>query len=299
MKDIKTLLLVLSIVLSMGSCSKESAPNPQFHSPASFFMPADTATDATSVMRREFYKNSGSYLLFTDTIQNKYVGTDINGDAVYSVETLDLGYSVGFSGTSTNKYSFTYLTNYEQQKQMTDYLNEYVLYHFTGKVKPFSYFLCDKINIKYVNGSNASPYASSGQRGVAIATNYLLKKSRTDAQKKNYANTILNIVITQLASNFSDYFTGFYTYSSAYYGVFWTSYGSDRESTLAKLGFIGIGTYTTSTPSQENDLEQYSLATLQYSQDAWEKKYADYPVVIKKYKLVRSVLTELGFVYDN
>ncbi len=268
MKDIKTLLLVLSIVLSMGSCSKESAPNPQFHSPASFFMPADTATDATSVMRREFYKNSGSYLL-------------------------------GFSGTSTNKYSFTYLTNYEQQKQMTDYLNEYVLYHFTGKVKPFSYFLCDKINIKYVNGSNASPYASSGQRGVAIATNYLLKKSRTDAQKKNYANTILNIVITQLASNFSDYFTGFYTYSSAYYGVFWTSYGSDRESTLAKLGFIGIGTYTTSTPSQENDLEQYSLATLQYSQDAWEKKYADYPVVIKKYKLVRSVLTELGFVYDN
>lgn len=298
MKDYKTLLLVLSIVLTMGSCSKEDTPMPQFHSPASFFMPADTATDATSQMRREFYSNTGSYLLFTDTIQNKYVGTDINGDDVYSVETLDLGYSVG-NTASTNKYTFTYLTDYEQRKAMTDYLNEYVIYHFTGKIRPFSYFLCNTISIKFVNGSSSAPYASAGQRGVAVATSYLLKKNRTDKQKKTYANTILNIIIAQMAKNYSEYFSDFYTYSSAYYGVYWTSYGTDRETTLAKLGFIGIGTYTFSTPTQDNDLEQYSLATLQYTPEEWETKYAEYPVVIKKYKFVRKVLTELGFVYDN
>ncbi len=299
MKDYKILLMALTIVLTMGSCSKEDTPTPQFHSPASFFMPADTATDATSQMRREFYSNTGSYLLFNDTIQNKYVGTDINGDPVYSVETLALGYSIGSTATSTNTYTFTYLTDYEQRKAMTDYLNEYVIYHFTGKVKPFSYFLCNTISIRYVNGATSTPYASAGQRGVAVATSYLLKKNRTDKQKKTYANSILNIIIAQMANNYSEYFTGFYSYSSAYYGVYWTYYGTDRETTLAKLGFIGIGTYTISTPSQEDDLEQYSLATLQYTPEEWEKKYADYPVVIKKYNLVRSVLTELGFVYDN
>ncbi len=299
MKNYKLLILFFAIALTMGSCSKEDTPTPQFHSPAPFFMPADTATDATSQMRREFFKSTGSYLLFNDTIQHVYLGTDINGDAVYSSETLDLNYSIG-STLSTNTYTYTYITDYETQKAMTDYVKEYVLYHFTGKVKPFMYFICKTMSIKYVNGSHSSPYASSGQRGVAIATNYLLQRNRTDSQKKAYAERIINAMIGNLANNFSESFSDFYAYSSAYYNVSWSAYGSDRTSTLAKMGFIGVGTtLSIYTPSQEDDLSQYSLATLQYTQEEWEKRYEDYPLVISKFKSVKRILTELGFVYDK
>ncbi len=298
MKRYKQLLLVLALVLMLGSCSKEDAPTPKFHSPAPFFMPADTATDATSQMRREFFSNTGSYLLFNDTIQKTYMGKDINGDDVYNTETLDLSYAVGQS-LSTDTYTFIYITDYENQKAMTEFVDKYVRSHFTGKAKPFLYFICRTIQIKYVAGNTSTPYASSGQRGVAIATDYLLKKNRTEEKKKSYANSIINIMIGQIAKNFSEYFTDFYTYSSAYYSSFWSDYGTDKETTLAKLGFIGTGSYGTYCPDQSSDLEQYSMATLLYTPEEWEKKYKDYPVVITKYKFVRKVLTELGFVYDN
>jgi hypothetical protein len=299
MKKYIASIMVVAAALAMVSCSGEETPTPLYHSPAPFYMPADTATDATSQLRREFYSRTGSYLLFNDTIQKNYLGTDINGDDVYSCETLDLAYTIGYSLAGINTYSFSYVTDYESQKAMTDFIDEYVLYHFTGKIKPFLYFICKTITLTYRNGSVSSPYASSGQRGVAIAANYLLSKKRTESQKKAYAERILSAMIGQLANNYSEYFTDFYAYSSSYYNNYWTYYGDDRDSTLASLGFIGIGTYAISCPGQSEDLNQYALATIQYSADDWAKKYADYPIVVEKYNFMRRVLTELGFVYDE
>lgn len=300
MKKHITSLMVMATALAMVSCSKEETPTPLYHSPAPFFMPADTATDATSQLRREFFSKTGSYLLFNDTIQRIYMGTDINGDDVYSSETLDLAYVIGSSAYSVNKYTFTYVTDYESQKAMTDFVNDYICYHFTGKLKPFSYFIGKTISIKYVNGSTSTPYASAGQRGVAIASNYLLAKQRTDAQKKAYAERVLNEMIGQLANNFSEYFTAFYEYSSGYYDVNWTYYGDDKYSVLAKMGFIGSSpSLVVYAPSQSADMNQYALATLQYSLDDWTKKYADYPLVIEKFKYIKEILGELGFIYDK
>ncbi len=299
MKNYITLLVVAAMSVTLFSCSKEDTPTPQFHSPAPFYMPADTAMDATSQMRREFYKNTGSYLLFNDTIQKNYIGTDINGDDVYTTETIDIGYYIGFEYSSSDTYTYTYLTDYETQKEMTDYVNDYVLYHFKGSMKPFLYFICNTITVKFRAGNTSTPYASSGQRGVAIATNYLLQRKRTEAQKKAYAERIINAVIGQLANNFSEDFTDFYTYSSAYYNTMWSSYGDNQAEILARLGFIGSGNMGVYCPSQSDDLSQYALATVQYSQEEWEKKYADYPVIIAKYKFVKRVFTEHGFQYDK
>ncbi len=297
MKKFRILALIIMAVL-MVACSSEDAPEPKFHSPAKFFMPADDDNSPTAELRRDFFHNTGSFLLFNDTIQKNYVGKDINGDDVYWYETLDLGYSVGMT-MSSDKYTFTYIEDYEDQKKVVDFLGEYVLYHFNGRIKPFSYFICNKMTLNYVNGSVASPYASSGQRGLAIAGNYLLIRDRNDSQKKNFAERVLNAVMGTLANNFSEDFVEFYNFSGPYYGALLSSYGTDNKQTLNMLGFIGTGSLTIYAPSRDEDMSQYALATLQYSEEEFAAKYSAYPVMIEKFRYVKGVFSDLGFVYDK
>jgi len=297
MKSFKSLFIIITLA-TVAACSKEDTPEPLYHSPAPFFMPAEDATDPTSVLRREFYAKHSSYLLFNDTIQKYNVGTDINGDEVYQWETLDLGYSIGFSYSTSVQYRYTYITDYATQKAMVDYLENYVMYHFTGKAKPFMYMISNTITSSSRSGNVSKPYAAAGQRGVSVACNYLLAKERTEAQKQAYAERIISIMIGQLANNFSESFEGFYKYSASYYNTSWS--GSDKTAVLASMGFIGTASSLVSfCPSQSDDLGQYALATIQYSEEEFNEKYGNYPIVITKYMLVKNTLRQLGFSYEK
>lgn len=56
----------LFLSLLLGACTKEDALEPTGANDDYFTVPA-TATDPESVMRREFYEETGVHLLFNDT----------------------------------------------------------------------------------------------------------------------------------------------------------------------------------------------------------------------------------------
>ena len=63
---------------------------PDYKNPSDYFQPAADDNSEEAQLRRKFFADYGSYLLFNDTLQNVYLGKDINGDPRYFVETIDL-----------------------------------------------------------------------------------------------------------------------------------------------------------------------------------------------------------------
>ena len=94
MKKIYISILSGIVLSSLASCAKEDEPVLQYTDPAVTFMPADDATDEISELRRQFFQQTGTYLLFNDTLQHRCIGKDLNGEEVYFTELLDIKYEI-------------------------------------------------------------------------------------------------------------------------------------------------------------------------------------------------------------
>lgn len=295
------LVSILFLLLPLfTACGSEDALEADFVNPSDHFQPVAEDNSDEAELRRQFFAETGSYLLFNDTIQRQSLGKDINGEERYFVETLDLTYSVGLSSYISTHYAYTYLETFEQKQQAADFLRQYILPHLTGSLRPYSWFVSNVISSwTDTNSTPSKPYAVNNQRCIAIAANYLIQRERTDAQKTQYAQRILNVTIGQLAQNNSEAFTEFYSFSEAYYGRDYVSFGFEGKPSTHELRNIGFLSSTSagSFPSATTDLYSYSQLVIQNTEEQLAKTYANYPIVLQKAAVVRKVLTELGYVF--
>ena len=291
----------------MTSCGSEDALEADYINPSDYFKPAAGDDSQESQLRNDFFEQYGSYLLFNDTIQNVYLGTDINGDDRYFVETVDLTYTVGQTGfgKTGTYYIFTYLNSWEQKQYMVDYMKTYILPHFSKRFRPDSWLLTDVITGKLSRRADAqtnTPYAVVGQRCTAIAGNYLIQRQRTEAQIQNYTNRILNIIVGQLVKNYADAFSDFYAVSSAYYNQSATNLGYPSNAAmnsqdLYKFGFLIKGTNAMIVCDRDTDLSAYASSAIENSEEQIEKLYSGYDLVLRKHRIIREILTELGYIF--
>ena len=300
MKTIRLFLSFVSLAIVFVGCGKEDALEADFKNPSANFMPDENDQSEEAQLRRQFFKETGSYLLFNDTIQRELLGVDINGKERYFIETIDLNYAVGQTGTTNAYYNFTLLQTQEQKQLVTDFVRTYVLNHLTGKLRPYSWFLCNVINSYKDNYSAPSkPYSATNQRCIAVAGNYLIQRDRTDDQKKQYAQRVLNGVVGQLVTNNSSAFEEFFKYSANYYSADYSRFGYDgrpSQTELYRLGFLS-STSILAFPSMSTDLGVYALQVIQYTDEQLQQQYGNYPVIIEKAAVVRRVMTELGYVF--
>ena len=93
-RKIQILLAACMAVMLMTACGEEDETlGTEYQDPTVNFIPDPSATDATSVLRREFKEQYGSYLLFPDTLQHYQIGIDVNGDPKFFTEMLNILYS--------------------------------------------------------------------------------------------------------------------------------------------------------------------------------------------------------------
>ena len=291
----------LLIVAGMGSCEQEERLNPDFNNPSDNFAPSPDDSSDEAQLRRHFHELTGCYLLFTDTLQHRLLGNDINGQPRYFTETIDLAYTVGQSSSTTMRYTFSFLQQYAQKQQVTDFLVQYVLPHLTKDLKPYSWMVCNIINSykDTYSGSVSHPYAACNQRCVVVAGNYLVQRERTEQQMQQYAQRILNAIVGQLAVNQSAAFGSFYQYSAEWYETDYSAagiVGKPSNDDLYQRGFLS-STGISSFPSMTTDLGTYALLVIQYSDEQLLKTYASYPLILQKAKAVREVLLTLGYVF--
>lgn len=299
MKKYQLILAACMAVLLMAACGDdEDKLETAYQDPTNNFIPDASATDETSVLRREFYARNGSYLLFTDTLQHYQIGTDINGDPKFFTEMLNIQYSVGQTAPITDTHTYTYFTTIEEKRFVVDFLEKYVLTHITGKLRPFSWFLAKTIEVKTNVGTVTRPFAVTGQRAIVASVGQAQRLS--ESGRKTLATRILNTIIGQLVNNNITAFSEFFTFSESYYSrSLSVPEGTTREKVLLEAGFISPATSMANFyyPTQKDDLTAYALMIISTSEEKLQQTYGQYPAVMKKFEIVRKVLIELGYVF--
>ena len=77
----------------LTACGEDELTPTPGDEPNYFAIPGDT-TDPESVIRRNFYEETGINLAFSDTLHKEQTGTDAQGRPVYHVETINLSYTL-------------------------------------------------------------------------------------------------------------------------------------------------------------------------------------------------------------
>ncbi len=298
-RKIQIILAACMAVMLMTACGEDDETlGTEYQDPTNNFIPNPSANDDTSVLRREFKEKYGSYLLFTDTLQHYQIGIDVNGDPKYFTELLNILYAVGQSLPLTDTQKYTYFTDIEEQRKVVDYMDLYILNHITGKLRPFSWFLAKTIEVRNNRGEINRPFAACGQRTIVVSLGQALRLS--ESGKKTLATRILNTIIGQLAQNNSSAFTDFFAISGALYSRSMSvPEGTTRNEYLYQNGFISPASSSPNFyfPSQKDDLQAYSLIVISYTDERIENTYGQYPLVMNKIKMMREVLTKLGYVF--
>ena len=301
--------VVIFILLGVA-CQKEGNLTPG-EDVVNYFEVSDEATDEESVLRRDFQKETGSYLLFNDTLRKEFVGRDEDGFPIYSFEQIDLGY--GILSSSMDKFAFRYLEEMETKRASVNFIKERLLVLMDKSLVPYSFLLVDEI-LKYKflqEGGNVNEgfYGKGvpinyyyGTRCFAISMGDILEAD--DEEREIFLKTMIVEMINNMLAARQSVMADFYALSEAYYGVSgYAYYDFDLYIyDLRELGFITgrfeydeyDDDYYMRCPSKEEDVASF-LEVIFGDEEIFLEENADYQLVIEKYNLLKIVITNLGF----
>lgn len=292
------------ILLSCFSCEKEDSLQPNAPLP-NLFDVAEGATTPTSELRRKFHEETGCYLLFTDTLKHEYIGTDVYGNPLYNTELIDLSY--GITSAADWVFSFTYLSDYEKQKEAVELVKTYILPVLNKNYYPYSFLLIDNF-ISYVywreEGDSYGYWSADaeqdfyfGPRTLAISIS-LLQKEPEEFAKKMVKSTVQKYLTGDKLQEF--YAPGMEYYAKGFfYGYEYGFYS--EEDFIRETGILSYyyddWDESFSVDGMTDDLEVYLTAILEGSEEDFKAEYDSYPLVIKRYNMLKQLLIEGGFSF--
>lgn len=308
MKKYKTLEILVYccfISISLFSCGdKEDDITPE--APAKNYFAADAnATDDESLLRKEFYKNNGCYLLFNDTLRHDSIGVKPNGEITYQTETIDVPYIM--SSHAYFAYKYTYIKDIEKQKAAANFIENNILPHLSAKLRPFSWLVVNSIT-KYSISDNSYYYDSEqssvvGNRATAIALGDIFNMDEADIQQ--FAKTLsATIVADKVASQDASIITTFTKFSNSFYDTTSQTTPSDDESNMELMqesgficpytisGFTLYGNY----PSKVEDIKAFAKLVVendeQYVKDTYNNE-----IILEKYMVMKNIILSLGYKF--
>ena len=297
-------LLALSAV-ALSSCSDdEELLEPTANYIDNKFMVPDDATGPEAELRRQFFADNGIYLIYDDLLSRESVGTDANGQEIWQEERVDFLYDLTAYGTSAPKFDL--LDNQEDKEAAAELIEKYILPHIEGgALRPFSVLPVKTLqtyqykNYKY---GYYDAYTVSCWRCLAIATEEW--EQAEDDEKETIAATILKDFLSTRFTYQSASVKDFYDLSMEYSGYYMDEIYDDWEddpdiSRAYEIGFLYMnsGWWGEYLPYTQDDFNSYFDMVLSKSEAEVNEEYGDYPMIIKKYEIVRNALISLGYKF--
>lgn len=305
---------VMAMTLSLAawtfsSCSDDEDATPS-HADVNKFVPADTDQSVEAGIRRNFKEQTNSYLLFNDTLSKEREGEDMYGNPVYKVETLDINYELVGSGNSYI-YLYDYIKDDAEKQKAADFVAS-KLAKKLGQMSPYSYILVNGIQqcvrnsdgvVRPVTDGDGNPKPSPiyvlGSRCLAIS----VEKGAAYDEPDFFASMLEDIVYKKISSD-NALLKDFYAAVENYNRIV-TSYKDDLgydlgfNNDLARsLGLVRDYNYYFFARGQEWETRQYLKEILSKTEDEIETEYASYPICLKRFAILRSVMERLGFNFD-
>ena len=306
----KAIYFLIALAGLLGACSNDEDTTPTDLESVNKFAPADGDNSAEATLRRNFYKETGCYLLFNDTLSVTKTGEDAYGKPIYKVETIDLPFS--FIGESTSDYTYTYdyIKDETVREKAADFVKTKLLARL-GKLAPYSVLLVNSISVwQTVDGSlelldpDEWPYEDPhpdyylGSRCYAFS----LQDGEAFDDEGFFDSVVSQILYDRIHSKgdaFLSDFTGlvskYESMTSADKEEIGQEYGKNLDWAHS-LGFLKDSYYY--TVSQTDDLKSYIDAICTTTVEDFEKQYGKYPICVERFKVLRNKVLEMGVKLD-
>lgn len=277
----------MMILLCCFACKKENTPQPSADLPDAFARQDNPASEADHQIYL-YYKETGIAVLYNDTV------------AKDPLVTLDLWYHLTVIDTLV---TFTRVGKTADILQGLDFIKQHIVPYLGKSMKPYSIFLADSLYTWDSPWRNSKVMLSSYRGLKAVVLGFVPAIRDLDAtERRAYQASIFKTILIPYLNANSSLLAEFYKVCSVYYGK--TASGTAANGDYIpyrpkeEYGFLSDGTesdgyYPVGTQAQ--DLDRYLTEILGQTEDAFTTKYSSYPLVMKKYKLLRSVFAALDF----
>lgn len=297
-------LLSLCLLLLWGvtSCNKEDDLFPEPDNTISYFLPDSEDDSEEAELRRNFYQEEKTFLLYNDTLWHELLGIGTDGKSYYRTETIDISYSVGNSTSSAYTYTYDYLTTLIEKQMAVSFLKENIMLHLGEQLRPFSWLVIKKITETSLGVIN-TPTVVSGERCIALALGEIESLSESDRETlgKNMIMSILSGIIATKDEQMEE----FYEICDDLYDMrFATDFDVDHDvEQLRTDGFIIRGTNPWTGrpmmgkyPSKTADLESYMSLVLNSTSEEVITLYGSYANIMLKYNALKKIIEDLGYI---
>ena len=311
MKEMKTIKIFETLIycsvlsLSLASCADSEGDITPEAPEKNYFAVDNKATDEESILKRQFYKDNGCYLLYNDTLRNDSIGKKANGEVIYKTETIDVPYVM--SSQITVAYKYNYIKDLDKKKAAIDFIDKYVLPHLSAKLKPYSWLLVNGIT-KYTAQDNTYTYDSEettvvGNRATAVALETAFDMDEDES--KQFAKDLLaSILAAKISIQDASLITPFTKFSASLYET-QASYTPDNDDSNLELmqenGFIcnhlfwGYTSYGT-FPSKDEDAQAFAKLVVEKDEQEVRDMYNN-DTIIQKYLAMRQIILNLGYIF--
>lgn len=305
------LMMAVVLVANLSSCSSEEDTSPSYFD-ENGFAPKDDDTSVEASLRRDFFDETGCYLLFNDTLSVKQKGLDFYGQPIYDVQTVNVDFNTFNGDVDVYRYTYSYIKDDAEKKQAADYLKTHVLSRL-GAMKPYSVLLVNGVSQwtknkygEWVLTEEDSYYGTTPHPTYRLGTRcYVFSVENGEAlETPTFFSTVLKeIVKDKISSKGKAFLDDFKALVNNYDRL--TEQWDDKEEMGFELGknddlarslgfFQDYNRYY--FPSEKMDINDYISAVFDYSVENFEETFANYPICIARFKLMREKIINLGVI---
>jgi hypothetical protein len=282
------LLLALFAICISGvcvACGGEEDDTTPSYADVNGFAPAENDNSPTAQLRRDFYEQTGSYLLFKDTL----ITQTSNGRS----ELLDITYFIMGSIDWQYDYDYTYdyIDDIDQQRKAAEYVQKYLVRRM-GKNTPYSFFLVNDLHYDY--------YGQLRQIDKVLGLrSYVISMGGGEAYEDPetyFGDMIVDIVKNSISRVPEEVMNQFYAFSKDYYGNDVEGSLTDQEVwDLGMFYYIEDDWWGNSFYYESTDLSLWLESVLTMSPSEFEAEYGSSSVMMEKYTLLREIILNQGF----
>lgn len=309
-KNIYALLLLGTLLWGgLASCSSEEDTTPSFQD-VNGFAPSDDDTSVEATLKRGFFDKTGVYLLFNDTLSVTQKGVDYYGQPIYDVQTVNVDFSSFNGNVDVYRYTYDYIKDDVEKQKAADLLNEQVL-SCLGTMQPYSVLLVNGISqweknkygewvlteVDSYYNTNPHPTYRLGTRCYVFS----VENGQAFSDPTFFISVLQEIVKDRISSKGKSFLDDFKALVNNYDDL--TAQWDDKQDLgfelgknddLARsLGFLrDWNRYY--FPSSKTDLNDYISAVFSYSVAEFEEAFANYPICIARFKLMREKIQGMG-----
>lgn len=325
----KRILTIMASAFILAACQKEEKIIPSLEV-ENIYAIADNPDDSVQNRVYAIYKEYGVPVYFNDTIARVYVMDDVKGQPIYNYEKIDLSWT--FTAYNKNTYVFDYMKDDKEKMKALDIIEAYledvsqVLRPFSffvtksTRIYNSSGVLTSTVQRSTFNiGFRTILMTGDWTQAQFVAQPALMKRQMVINKISNFVDEVAAFSSISKSKWYGglgwehiyegdptkiNFVEGWRDLNMLYedWSAAWLY--SEEEKLIMRnnarlvagsLGFIKGNHFTKGVhgPSNANyDLQDYVQEALRISPEEFQLIWGDYPLVMKKYGIVRSIIED-------